>query len=77
MFGSFWGRMVKVAVTLTGRKEPPIDWELNLQAEIAPQVEELLKLLGLAEEELHKYALTHDKKILNDKVGAFSLSLSP
>lgn len=59
---------MKVNVKLENSKEAPLEFELNIQDEILPQVEQLCSLLKVPEEERHKYTLKYDKKVLSDLV---------
>lgn len=60
--------MVRVQVNVVGRKDPPVEFELNLQDEILAQVESLCSLLGIGNDEKHKYTLSYEKNVLTDLV---------
>ena len=64
--------MGKVMVNLEGRREPPIEFELNIQEEILPQVETICLMLNISQDELHKYTIRYEKKALSDLVRVLS-----
>lgn len=66
--------MVKVLVNISGRKEPPVEFELCLQEEILPQVEKICSLLGIGDDEKHKYTISYDKHVLTDLVCKYSIT---
>ena len=59
---------MKVQVNVEGRKDPPVDFDVNMQEEILPQVEKLCKMLQIREDEQHKYTLRYEKNALSDLV---------
>ena len=65
--------MVRLLFNLEDRRDPPIETEFNLQAEIASQVDLILKHLGVPQDEQHKYSLVYEKKALNDQVSQLPL----